>query len=593
MSDESNWKEKYLDGLEQLSAHEERWSGRVELLRRSLVRTSMAAEGLDPVVDACLDDLRELLRRDDLDESLAALVPRLEKAVLEADRRRDARLEAVAQSLRKLVDQLRLLPVHGEPRKALKRLGKRIGERAGQGRELEELLRELSALQAQAIQQALGESGERSGFLQRLFGTRNLIAAEQEATRAPQSAMAAVPADEGPAGTPGDVSAPPGVEVSPDVPGDDVPGDAAPSAAAPAAEAHDEPDAGPAYSQVAGRIQASLDALLDGLVLAGEHLAKAQALRERIHGGLNWYELVPVLDDLAGLLRGLSSEGREEFQRYLRQINQRLSLVQESLGEMGEGNAEQRQAAERLDSSLREQVGGLHEAVQQGTDLSELKQLVEARLGSLMQTVEHYQQERQRSEARMSERLAQLGERLTSMEQTAEGLREHLELQRRQALQDSLTGIANRAAWNERLALEVTRWQRYGGELQLAVMDIDHFKRINDSFGHAAGDRVLKIIAGKWQMRLRKTDFLARYGGEEFVLLLPGTGLLDARRILEELRTAIEGCPFHFKGERIQVTVSIGLTAFSGNDDAEKAFERADQALYRAKHAGRNRVELG
>ena len=344
---------------------------------------------------------------------------------------------------------------------------------------------------------------------------------------------------------------------------------------------------------MAGRIQASLDALLDGLVLAGEHLAKAQALRERIHGGLNWYELVPVLDDLAGLLRGLSSEGREEFQRYLRQINQRLSLVQESLGEMGEGNAEQRQAAERLDSSLREQVGGLHEAVQQGTDLSELKQLVEARLGSLMQTVEHYQQERQRSEARMSERLAQLGERLTSMEQTAEGLREHLELQRRQALQDSLTGIANRAAWNERLALEVTRWQRYGGELQLAVMDIDHFKRINDSFGHAAGDRVLKIIAGKWQMRLRKTDFLARYGGEEFVLLLPGTGLLDARRILEELRTAIEGCPFHFKGERIQVTVSIGLTAFSGNDDAEKAFERADQALYRAKHAGRNRVELG
>ena len=107
------------------------------------------------------------------------------------------------------------------------------------------------------------------------------------------------------------------------------------------------------------------------------------------------------------------------------------------------------------------------------------------------------------------------------------------------------------------------------------------------------GDKVLKIIATELAKRLRKTDFIARFGGEEFVLLIPGTPLEGAQQLLETLRTAIESCPFHFKGERVTITLSAGVSAFAAGERAEQVFERADQALYRAKRSGRNRIEVG
>src|SRR5690606_244729 len=137
------------------------------------------------------------------------------------------------------------------------------------------------------------------------------------------------------------------------------------------------------------------------------------------------------------------------------------------------------------------------------------------------------------------------------------------------------------------------RWRRYGGDLLLAVLDIDHFKRINDGYGHLAGDKVLKIIAGELNKRLRKTDVLARFGGEEFVLLVPSTPPDGGLQLLETLREASASGPFHFRGEPLSITLSAGLTAFVPGENSEAAFERADQALYRAKREGRNRIELG
>ena len=164
----------------------------------------------------------------------------------------------------------------------------------------------------------------------------------------------------------------------------------------------------------------------------------------------------------------------------------------------------------------------------------------------------------------------------------------------RMAITDLLTGLSNRRAFNERLQLEWERLKR-STEIQAALVlcDIDHFKRINDNYGHLAGDKVLKIIATELAKRLRKTDFIARFGGEEFVLLIPGTPLEGAQQLLETLRTAIESCPFHFKGERVTITLSAGVSAFAAGERAEQVFERADQALYRAKRSGRNRIEVG
>ncbi|EPN18836.1 diguanylate cyclase, partial [Pseudomonas syringae pv. actinidiae ICMP 18804] len=171
--------------------------------------------------------------------------------------------------------------------------------------------------------------------------------------------------------------------------------------------------------------------------------------------------------------------------------------------------------------------------------------------------------------------------------------RTNLEEQRQKALIDPLTGLPNRAAWGERLEQEMADWQREKNSLLVCILDLDHFKRINDGYGHLAGDKVLKIVAHVFKKRLRPADFLARFGGEEFVMLLPATPSGTGLTLLDELRTAVELCPFHFKGERVTITVSIGVTALRTGERSDTAIKRADQALYKAKENGRNRVEQG
>jgi diguanylate cyclase len=169
-------------------------------------------------------------------------------------------------------------------------------------------------------------------------------------------------------------------------------------------------------------------------------------------------------------------------------------------------------------------------------------------------------------------------------------MQEQVRRERLRAMTDLLTELPNREAWQERLAFEYNRWQRYGHPLTVGVLDIDLFKRVNDSYGHKAGDRVLQLVAREFRERLRNTDFVARFGGEEFVLLFPETGPDDAQRVLDELRAHVGRLPFHFRGEPVTVTFSAGLAGLVSGDTEESVFDRADRALYQAKDNGRNRV---
>jgi diguanylate cyclase len=246
-----------------------------------------------------------------------------------------------------------------------------------------------------------------------------------------------------------------------------------------------------------------------------------------------------------------------------------------------------------MDTQIREQVDGLQSSMQEAADLDDLKRVLENHLEGLLGTMDQHQKQRDEREQEVAARLHGLAERVAHMEQEALGYREHLEEQRQKALIDPLTDLPNRAAWSERLDHEIHQWQQHGNTLLLAMLDLDHFKRINDNYGHLAGDKVLKIIASVLRKRLRGTDFIARFGGEEFVLLMPDTVPSAGAKLLEKLRASIEACPFHFKGEPVTITISMGLTAFKPGEHSDLVLKRADQALYRAKHAGRNQVALG
>ena len=671
MSDDAQrWKEKYLKSIEQQDKLERRWAARLDLLRRGLVRSTLAAEGTDKVVDQCMKEMREVVRTDDMDAGLAALLPRLEKAVLDSEQRRETRIDQVSTALTALVTQLQALPLPREVAQPLKKFAKQLDSRVGQAREMPLLLSELSGLQGKALSQleTPAEPG-RPGLLQRLFGSRDseeavAPAADIPATPVPQPVEARQPEPEPaqsapvanaepaiaapetiietPAQTPPDepqvvAFAAPVVVVEAEPAQVEPTADAEMTVAAPATEAFnpdelihpgdtsplildslplpepiaqalaaidpeqpehdilfalpDSPE--PSYSSVARHIEDTLIGLLDDLTLPERHRPQAEAMRERLKHGLNWYELLPILDDLATLMLAITDSGQHEFEAYLQQLNERLEAFQSNLQAASEGHADNSSAARAMDTQIREQVDGLQSSVQQAADLDDLKHVLENHLEGLLGTMDQHQKQRDAREQEVAARLKSLSERVAHMEQEAMGFREHLEEQRQKALIDPLTGLPNRAAWSERLEHEIQQWQQHGNTLSLAMLDLDHFKRINDSYGHLAGDKVLKIIATVLRKRLRGSDFIARFGGEEFVLLLPATPPAVGAKLLETLRAAIEACPFHFKGERVTITISMGLASFRVGEHSDLVLKRADQALYRAKNAGRNRVELG
>ncbi len=164
------------------------------------------------------------------------------------------------------------------------------------------------------------------------------------------------------------------------------------------------------------------------------------------------------------------------------------------------------------------------------------------------------------------------------------------------ALHEPLTGLYNRRHFMERLRSELAASQRHGRPLSLLLVDADHFKLVNDEYGHLAGDEALKMIAYVLQGAIRKEDVLARFGGEEFVVLSRETGLTGGRALAERIRKAVERSRCSFQGEELAVTVSIGVTVSAGLSQLEpgrteqQLLAAADRALYRAKQNGRNSV---
>ncbi|KPG99466.1 DeoR faimly transcriptional regulator [Pseudomonas sp. RIT-PI-q] len=672
MSDEAQrWKEKYLKSIEQQEKLERRWDARLDLLRRGLVRSSLAAEGTDRAVDQCMKEMREVVRSDDMDAGLANLLPRLEKAVLDSEQRRETRVNQISAALTALVSQLQTLPLPREVSRPLKNFAKQLDGRVGQAREIPLLLSELSGLQGKALSQldSPTEPG-RPGLLQRLFGSRE---ADETSSLIPAPAMQALglqpvetasalraetpqvtidpvtvaekpqvvspvtqvtatpeplaieaplapvvvafvppvlepqptstPAEEAQAASPSFVEQAIQAASNPDELTPVVPLDSLPPPQALAADIAEQPEHDilyalpdspePSYSSVAKHIEDTLLGLLDDLTLPERHRPQAEAMRDRLQNGLNWYELLPILDDLATLMLAITDSGQHEFEAYLKQLNERLESFQSNLQAASTGHADNRSAAREMDTQIREQVDGLQSSMQEAADLDDLKHVLENHLEGLLGTLDQHQKQRDEREHEVAARLHGLAERVAHMEQEAQGYREHLEEQRQKALIDPLTGLPNRAAWSERLDHEVGQWQQHGNTLLLAMLDLDHFKRINDNYGHLAGDKVLKIIASVLRKRLRGTDFIARFGGEEFVLLMPATVPAAGAKLLENLRASIQACPFHFKGEPVTITLSMGMTAFRPGEHSDAVLKRADLALYRAKHAGRNRVELG
>lgn len=283
---------------------------------------------------------------------------------------------------------------------------------------------------------------------------------------------------------------------------------------------------------------------------------------------------------------------KDELEGYFIHNATRLQDMDIGLNKLSEFNSLKNNSNQDMDKAIQDGVDTISETIQTMSDLDGLKEKV----GNILTDITAHLQKFQASEfARLkesSEHIKLLTEKIAKMESDSEHLRSQLEETRHQAVRDVITGIPNREAYEVRIAEEVARARRYHSGLSMIVWDIDNFKLVNEQYGQAAGDRVLKVIAEKLDDAIRETDFLARFGGEEFIMLLPGTELEAACYVAEKLRKTVEEILFHFRDSTVQITVSGGIAQLGNNETTNALFERADRALNMAKQNGRNRTEV-
>ena len=339
-------------------------------------------------------------------------------------------------------------------------------------------------------------------------------------------------------------------------------------------------------------IQGNLIALLEAVDTPLAAQAHANRLLARLRGEMDVGTFLSLLQEVVAFLAELKKDAetaQKSLEEFLADLTRKLiELEQQTVGVQELARATEAGTA-NLHATFVDHVENLRSSASSATDLDALKRLLSTRL----EAISHYvngEREAELQRIRETERqMAKLTARLQELETETAELRTELRVEHNMAMRDCLTSLPNRMAYNERIEQEVSRWKRFHYPFCLLMWDIDHFKSINDRFGHKAGDKALVAIGEELASSIRETDFVARFGGEEFVMILSGTDRAMAVKVADDIRARVENCGFNSQGKPVRITISCGVSQFEAGDTNETLFERADQCLYRAKNDGRNR----
>lgn len=565
--DKNNWREKYLNALDEQEQLEKKFAEQQAILRSALVRVSIAADGQDEVLDQILSSLREKLRGDMSTVDLTSILQQLERAALSFEQQREQGSQDVRQALMDVTKPLQQFKLSRSVKKELGDYLSQLPQRSKKVRLYPALLQQLAKIQQLALEEI---EQPKSGFFERLLGAKaepHTVTADLSADMESPEALAQEESHAALEQHREDA------RVSLNI--------------APRAKSQ-VPELAPEYAEEIARV-------LNQFLLSLENEAaikdKVDAIRRQVANGLAQTALIPTLEAVRDLVMEAYLAANQAFANYLKNVNQELAEIYGLLGGAVKNNQQELAASRKLQDDVMREMSDLETSANSATDINQLKDRVKSQIGNIRQAIDQYQSS-DINQHQLAQQLATLGEKIKLMESEAEQNRSSLEKHRHKALHDPLTELPNREAYNERAVAEVQRWQRYQRPLTIAIFDIDYFKKINDNFGHQAGDRVIKVIGRSIAKRLREVDFFCRYGGEEFVAFMPETDADSALVVLEKLREAIAKAAFNYKNQPMSISISIGLTEFKAGDDLASAFERADKALYRAKANGRNRCEL-
>ncbi|MDT8427979.1 MAG: diguanylate cyclase [Pseudomonadales bacterium] len=625
----ARWKAKFLDALEDSEKQQKQYQSRIRLLRRGLLGVSLAGDGLDSTLDGELNELRALLRAQDTESGIEILLDRIEKSVVRLDSQKEESSWAIARALESSTEQLQAAALSRSLKKQLRNYARALPAQLKDAGDLSEPITQFLELARAAVRE-LGQVpdslAEKPGFLRRLFfgddsatgskpnqsqanETQSELptAAKQQADREwikraadqsePAQSQAATAVDveaESAAGQQSLLQENSAIEPMPAASFPEASSSEAIAEAPKTPETTELPasekEAEPGFSYIAGHAEPLLLRILENIYIAEQSLALAAEVRNQIGKGLNWYDFVAVLEDIAAIIASAIDQERTDFQDFLGEINASLGQVQQFVLANEAYRQRTRAAESKLDQQMRTQVGSLTETVSSSDNIQELKQAVQGQLQTLLATVDDFRADRAQDEEQLATETARLQTRIEDLEKESAELREHLQTQQQNASTDALTELPNRASYDRQIRALCRQAATTREEHSLVVCDVDLFKGINDNYGHLAGDKVLKLLARELASSLRSSDFVARYGGEEFVIILQSTPVSLAKEIMEKQRLAISQIPFHFKEQQVQITMSYGITGLLPQDTPDTLFERADKALYAAKKAGRNRI---
>ncbi len=573
---DDSWREKYYDALGELETKEQNWRRLEERLRQCVSRLSLVAEAAGHGFGGELSRLREAIRAGRDGEELDGLLASLDRHLTEFEQQKEPASPArTARDL--LINLTERFSLPGAFGRKQAKISKRLNSVSSEA-ECREQADALAALITEALAASADQGGGSTGLFARFRGGRE-ASPDIEAARAiltqliqrligQESVDGKLLSDRVAAATRADEL----ISLAEDL-------------GLVAREYRSVDSAEPGSGETLLR-------LVERLAIPEELQSRAESIKADLVQALDETAInraVAAVADLVTAIRARVQGEKEEIERFLKQVTEHLRELDLNLQRTVADQRDRERDGRQLDAAVADQVSGIEASVREASDIGGLKALVQERVSTIRRHMDSFRQAEEARTRRAEAEVEKLSSRLAEMESESSALRERVRAEREQALVDPLTEIGNRLAYNERIAQEFARWKRYRNPLVFAVWDVDRFKGVNDTYGHQAGDKVLRVVAKVLSSRIRETDFLARYGGEEFVLLLPDTDPDEARGVIEKLRAAVEACDFKHRKEPVRITISCGVAVFGDGDEPDAVFARADAALYRAKEEGRNR----
>jgi diguanylate cyclase (GGDEF)-like protein len=341
--------------------------------------------------------------------------------------------------------------------------------------------------------------------------------------------------------------------------------------------------------EISTKVNESLKQLLEHLAIPQDLDSKRDHIKVKLTQQLTGENLSRVIDGLTELVVDAFNVEQNRFKGFLQQLTNQLEHFDTFLQESTSHHSEASKESLQLESAIQDDINQIKSHLDKSRTLEDLSSKINKNLTTIGDRIKEFRESQQNREIEHQSHLETLQSKLFESEQNAEEIKNLLTYQKYKIHHDSLTDLPNRESYDEYATEALQKWNDNKKSLTLAVADIDHFKYINDTFGHLAGDKVLKKVASIFKSSIRQQDYIARYGGEEFVLIFEGAAGEEALKIVEKLRKTIKECKFVYRDNIVDVSISFGLTSIVDGDNIESLFMRADKALYKAKDAGRNR----